>query len=239
MFMEVLARLEDLLEVPYPERHELLRELRTHLEDLYEDHLASGYPPGDAYQLTLEAMALDIDFVASISEVHRPLVARALARLPRNVSLGLEYGAIGATGLLLLTSVLLRGAPMLEALLEGGMFMIPLILAALAIVFIGLEGLYSLFVKKDHSVKNLGRRFISLRFLAIATTLTGLIGTLMGFYLAFTAAETVDPFPVFLAAKIAITPTIVGMTLSLLALVFYFLIEAKVARIREMRLTAS
>jgi len=237
MFDDLLSRLEDLLEVPYPERADLLAELRTHLEDLYEDHLASGHPPPDAYQLTVEAMALDSDFVASISEVHRPLVVRALARLPRNVSLGVEYGAIGATGVLLLTSVLLRGAPMLEALSDGGLFMIPLLLAALAIVFIGLEGLYSLFVKKDHSVTNLGRRFVSLRFLAIATTLTGLVGTFMGLYMACAAAGTVEPFPVYLAVKIAITPTIVGLTLSLLAVVFYFLLEAKVARIREMRLS--
>ena len=127
---------------------------------------------------------------------------------------------------------------MIAFMLDGGLFMIPINLAGLAILLLGLERLYSLFIKKDHAQANLGRRLLSLRFLGLLTGLTGVIGTAMGLFQAFSARDRIpEPFPIYEVCRIALSTTIWGLTLSLVALIIYYVVKAKAERIREMRLS--
>lgn len=73
-FRSVLARLERQLEVPYPERRELLDELRGHLEGLHETFLAEGLSTSDAERRAIDAMCFDVQFVDGMGEVHRSAV---------------------------------------------------------------------------------------------------------------------------------------------------------------------
>ena len=126
---------------------------------------------------------------------------------------------------------------MLELIAEGGIWMIPLNLAGLAIVLLGVERVYSLYVVKNHARANLHKRLLSLRFLGAAAVLTGIIGTLVGLFQAFSmAGELPEPFPIFEVARIAMTTSIWGLSVALLALVLGFVIRAKVEGIDRMRL---
>lgn len=69
--------------------------------------------------------------------------------------------------------------------------MIPINLAGIAVVLLGLERMYSLFIKKDHSESNLRKRLLSMSFLAVVCALTGVVGTLVGLYEAFSMAEQI------------------------------------------------
>jgi len=240
-FQGALQRLEAELDVPYPERRELLDEIGAHLEALDQDLVAGGASTEQAYYAALETMALDGEFVASIGAVHRSAVARALARLPRAVSLGLEYAVITTTGVLILGSIIFQEAPMLEFVLNGGFFMIPLNLAGLAIIVLGIERIYSLFLKKDHAPENLGKRLRSIRFLGVLTALTGVIGTMVGAYHAFSQAPEIaarhgGEFPVYLVVSIALTTAIWGLSLTLIAEIAHFVVKSKAERIGRMRL---
>jgi len=129
---------------------------------------------------------------------------------------------------------------MIEFLASGGLFMIPINLAGIAIVFLGIERIYSLFIKKDHSQENLEKRLLSLGFLAVACVMTGVIGTLVGFYQAFSVADQVASkfdgvFPIFEVTRIAITTSIWGITLAFIAVVVRFIAKAKATRILGMR----
>lgn len=236
---ETLLRLEAELDIPYPERREVIAELRAHIEALHEDLCAQGCPPEQAEQKTLAALALDREFLASMATVHQSAVARALARLPRRVSLGIEYGGLLVIACFLMISLLHEEVEMVEFFFSGGFFMIPLNLAGAAILVLGLERVYSLYIKRDHSSSNLDKRLLSLKFLAVACALTGVVGTLTGLYSAFAAEEVIrarlgGEFPVFEVVAVAMTTSIWGLTLALSGVIFRFVAEAKASRIRAM-----
>ena len=130
---------------------------------------------------------------------------------------------------------------MLQIILDGGFFMIPLNLAGLAILMLFGERLYSLFVKKDHRHENLFRRLDSLRFLGVLTALTGVLGTLVGGYIAFSrSAEIIarhGAFPIYDVAAIALTTAIWGICLTVVAEIGHFVVQAKAKRIDGLRLT--
>ena len=114
--------------------------------------------------------------------------------------------------------------------------MIPINLAGIAIVVLTIERIWSLFVKKDHAEANLDKRLLSLGFLAVACALTGVLGTAMGFFQAFAVADRLpQPFPIFEVGRIALTTTILGLTLSLVAVTVRFAVQAKVSRIRALQ----
>jgi len=236
MFESYLKALQDSLDIPYPERSEVLAEIGSHLEQLYDEGLNQGLSGEEARGRALAVMATDDEFVGSMEAVHQTAVARALARLPRSVSLGIEFGAIGLLGGALFTTVLVKEAQVLQVIQDGGPFMIAIVMAGFAIVVLGIERGYSLFIKKDHSAGNLKKRLLSLRFLGMATAITGVLGTLLGFYTAFGASKEMGAaFPIYEVAKIAMSTTIAGLTMSLLALLAYFMVQAWAERIGSLR----
>lgn len=239
-FAAYLRQLEGCLDIPYPQRSDLVAEIATHLDDLYSDLVSEGLDETTAKSTAIDSLSADADFIKAMCVVHQTAVARALTRLPRNISLGIEYGAITLIGFLLVFTVILQEAPMIEFLASGGFFMIPINVAGIPIVFLGIERFYSLFIKKDHSQENLEKRLLSLTFLALVCALTGVIGTLVGLYQAFSVADQIAArfdgvFPIFEVTKIAMTTSIWGMTLALIAVVVRFIAEAKLARIASVR----
>ncbi len=240
-FARYLAHVERSLDVPYPERRDLLAELGDHLECLYAELRQQGVAEVEAEQRAIHTLALDETFVGSIDSVHAPMVRRALARMPAPVSVIVEHAGIGLLAAAVLAFVILREDAMIRFILDGGLFMIPLGLMGLTILLLAGERIFSLYIKKDHSEANLGRRVISLRFLGQASALTGIIGTLMGYFQAFSVADRVaakfgGTFPIWEVSRIAISTTIVGLTFALVAVVALYLVHAKAAHIQEMRL---
>ena len=234
-FQPFLERLERELSIPQPERHQVLRELEAHLEDCYADLVAGGAAPEEARTRALSQLALDGEFLTSISAVHSTRIARALARLPQSVALGLEVLAIGLIGLLLLAAFLQQEVTNMQFIQEGGVFMLLICLAGLVALWLSLERFYSLFLKRDHSPANLGRRLLSLRFLGITTALAGVLGTTLGLYLACSVASQSGEAPTsaewYNAIRIALSTTVCGLTISLLTLLAHYVIRAKVGRI--------
>ena len=128
---------------------------------------------------------------------------------------------------------------MIQLILDGGVWMIPINIVGLAILILGLERIYSLYIKKDHSPANLTKRLLSLKFLALLVALTGILATLTGFHHAFnmdpsTMKEMGEDMFMITSARYAVTTSIWGFTLAIFALTFRFIAEAKVSRIREM-----
>ena len=240
-FSSMLARLERELRVPYPQKRELLDELAAHLGDLFEDFVKEGFPHDEAVRRAVSAMALDREFISSIDEVHRPVVARALAKLPPRVALGVEFTGIGLVAAVIIGTIFIQEETMLEILADGGIFMIPINLMGLAVIVLAVERTFSLFVKKDHSPRNIRKRLLSFRFLGLASLLTGFIGTLVGLFEALAAApgiiEKLGSFPTLEVVRVAITTTIWGAVLALLALSAYYLFKAKASRIEELTLS--
>jgi hypothetical protein len=240
-FRRYLQQLERGLEVPYPARKGLLQEIASHLEDLYGELRKEGLDEKTAEERAIRTMALDESFISSIDEVHAPLVRQALALLPAPVSLLIEHIGIGLLAAIVFVCVIVKEEPMISFFSEGGFFMIPLNLMGLAILILIGERVFSLFIKKDHSEGNLSRRLVSLKFLGRASILVGIIGTLMGYFRAFSVADRVMEkyegiFPFWEVSRIAITTTIWGLTIALVSLIGWYVIRAKTMHIEQMRM---
>ena len=243
-FTGYLQHVERALDVPYPERRELLAELADHLESLYAELRDEGLEAREAEERAIRTLALDETFIGSMDSVHAPLVRRALARLPPPVSVVVEHWGIGLLALAVLVFVISREDAMIRFIADGGLFMIPLGLMGLVILLLAGERIFSLFIKRDHSAGNLERRWLSLRFLGQASALTGIIGTLMGYFQAFSAADRISAkfggvFPIWEVSRIALSTTIVGLTLALMTVVLLYVLRAKASRIEGMRLSSA
>ncbi len=238
-FDRYLKQVEKKLAVPYPERKDLLAEIASHLEDLYEEKLRAGFSEQDARQNAMRTMAVDNSFYTDIDEVHAPLVRRALAILPPPLSMVIEHLGVGLVAVLVLITVIIKEEVMIRFFAEMGFFMYPLNLMGLAILFLAGERIFSLYIKKDHSKRNLNQRLLSFKFLGTASAIVGVIGTLLGYFHAFSSAERISAkfggtFPIWEVSRIAISTTIWGLTLSLVAAIAWYVFRAKGARISEM-----
>jgi biopolymer transport protein ExbB/TolQ len=234
--------LERSLDVPYPERAELVAEISGHIQELYGQFKNEGLGDDAAIERAIATMALDEEVIGALDEVHAPVVRRALSRLPLPVSVAVEQIATSVLAILTLTIVLWKEKTMLSFFVGGGIWMIPLSLMGLAILLTAGERLFSVFIKKDHSERNLRRGLLSLRFLGYGAMLTGILGTLLGYFEAFSAADTIiqktgGTFPIWVVSKYAITTTIVGLTVALLALVAVYVLRAAAERIHNMRVS--
>ncbi len=239
MFEQVMSQIERNLDIPYPARKEVLLEIEGHMAALYEELIQTGLSRKEAYRQTLNIMALDQAFVSGMAKVHRSTVAKALDGLPRYISLGIEFSVITAVSVLIVITAILQEAPLLQLLLDGGVWMIPISLAGAVILFFGIERVYSLYIKQDHSQGNLDKRLLSLKFLAVLVALTGIVGTLTGVHNAFMTdpaiiQETGEELFMITGMRYAITTSIWGFTLAIIAVVFRFIAQAKVTRIRSL-----
>ena len=143
-FRRYLKYLERGLDVPYPERESLLKEISTHLEDLYDELRQEGLDETAAEAKAIRVMALDDSFVASIDEVHAPVVRKALALLPPPVSVVIEHVGIGLLAAVVLITVIVQEEAMIKFFAEMGVFMFPLNLMGLAILILAGERVFSL-----------------------------------------------------------------------------------------------
>lgn len=121
---------------------------------------------------------------------------------------------------------------------EMGFFMIPLNLMGLAILVLTAERIFSIYIRKDERAANLSKRLLSFKFLGAACCMVGVIGTLLGFFQAFGAADRITArfggaFPIWEVSRIAMSPTIWGVTLALLAAIAWYAFSAKAASIEQ------
>jgi biopolymer transport protein ExbB/TolQ len=136
------------------------------------------------------------------------------------------------------TAVIKETTMLYDLYLYCGIYGFALAILGVVIIAITLERTYSLFLKKDHSRDNLERRLGTLRFLALASPLVGLIGSLL--QLAHSLEESAPMPPDVLQKMIPIMigvgvhPLAFGLILALAALTSHFIFAAKTGRIREM-----
>jgi hypothetical protein len=239
---EYLKHIERNLSVPYPARHDLVAEIDAHLHDLYERFRQHGLAEDLAVERAIAEMALDHEILGSLDDIHAPLVRRVLSRLPAPLSFVVEQMTTSSLAMVALAVTLFKERYMVSFIVSGGIWMIPICLMGLAILGIAGERIFSVFLEKDHSPKNLRRGLLSLRFLGLASALTGMIGTLCGYFEAFEAADRImqkngGVFPIWYVSKYAVTTTMVGLTFGLVALVVWYVLSAVADRIEQMRVS--
>jgi len=181
LFAAELARLEEQLAVPYPDRALLLEELAGDVADVYRGLRERGVEPEQARQQALRALQLDEATLRALEDVHVPAVRRALARLPPPVRQWLEIIAT-ALPLAVMVLFLIVEVPLNMFLSEGGKANYFVLAIGGLGLFIEMQRFFIWFVLRDHSIPALRRNTPTPLYLAAATALIGVLGTAIEFY---------------------------------------------------------
>ncbi len=219
-FGEALARFERELDLPYPERAELIDEMAADLEAAYAESRRRGLPEAEARAAALRALGPDGPALAALAELHRPAARRALERLPRAARALAEPAAL-AIPFAVVVSLLAAEVPLVLFLREGGAStVLVLALGALALL-LDLERAFRWFVLRDHSPASLAGHTATPLYLAAATALAGMGGTALNAYVVLARAGEglipPDAVPVGLRESLSTAITALGLsTLSVL-----------------------
>jgi hypothetical protein len=181
LFAAELARLEDELAVPYPDRALLLEELAGDVAAVYQGLRAQGMDAEAARQQALRTLELDQETLQALEDVHVPAVRRALGRLPPPVRQWLEIAAT-ALPLAAMVMFLIVEVPLNMFLSEGGRANYFVLALGMLGLFIEMQRFFIWFVLRDHSIAALRRNTPTPLYLAAATALFGVLGTAIEFY---------------------------------------------------------
>lgn len=181
LFAAELARLEDQLAVPYPDRALLLEELAGDVTAVYLGLRERGLEPEAARQQALRSLELDEETLRALEDVHVPAVLRALGRLPPPVRQWLEMVAT-ALPLAAMLIFLIEEVPLNLFLSEGGRANYFVLAAGMLGLFIEMQRFFIWFVLRDHSIAALRRNTPTPLYLAAVTVLFGVLGTALEFY---------------------------------------------------------
>lgn len=185
MFDDVLHRVEAALDIPYPQRSEVLRELEADLMAQYEALREEGCSEGQAHEAVVRDAGLSEDALASLQVVHNPLIRRILLRLPGPARDTVEW-LCAALPLLVGFYYALTEVPMIQFLNEGGFSMWLVLFVAGAALLLQLRRGVSWFVARDHSAYSLSRNTAGPLYLAAAAFLFSVMGTALNFYVVLT-----------------------------------------------------
>jgi hypothetical protein len=176
MFDDLLARLERELDVPYPARQDVLRELRGELEAAYLALRARGVPSAEAAVRAAQELELDSPALAALADVHASSIKRAMSRLPRDAREWVEW-AVPATAIALPVLTLGDQVPVAHYLRDGGMPVWLVIAVGALALLLELHRAFVWFVVRDHSPAALARHTATPLYLAAGTFLLGVLGT--------------------------------------------------------------
>jgi hypothetical protein len=185
MFDDVLERVEASLDVPYPQRTYIVRELEADLSACYVALLEQGVSDEEARAAALRDLGLDEDALASLSALHTPVIRRILLRLPEPAREPAEWLAAGST-LIVGSYFIITEVPMLDLIHEGGYSMYFILAIAGAALLLQARRAFAWFVSRDHSAVSLARNTATPLYLAAATLLAALGGTAGAFRAVFT-----------------------------------------------------
>jgi hypothetical protein len=180
MFDDVLRRIETMLDVPYPQRSHILRELEADLSACASDLREQGATEQEARDGALRDLGLDEQALASLSALHAPIIRRLLLRLPQPVREPAEWLAAGSS-LIVGIYFIITEVPMLEFIREGGFAMYFILVIAGAALLLQARRAFAWFISRDHSAASLARNTATPLYLAAATMLSGITGAAAGF----------------------------------------------------------
>jgi hypothetical protein len=217
MFDDVLRRIETMLDVPYPQRSHILRELEADLCACASALREQGASEEEARDGALRDLGLDEEALASLSALHAPIIRRLLLRLPQPAREPAEWLAAGSS-LIVGLYFIFTEVPMLEFMREGGYAMYIILFICGAALLLQARRAFAWFVSRDHSAASLARNTATPLYLAAAAMCTALSGSAAGFRAAITYVldRQLGADVLMVGAYEALAPVVFGGSLAFL-----------------------
>ena len=235
-FAGFLQEMNARLDLPQPTKSRILLELAADLEDLYQFHCREGLTASDAMQRTLEKFAFSDEALGQLAQVHTTPFRRFFDRLSLQAQSRWERWALIGVLIVILA---LTGPQFLSTRVfaQANPLAWPLVASSAGALFIALQRIYVLYIKRDHEVRGLRMGLMSLIGLAIFDLLVGVVGffakstVILGPLLR---GETLGPGPSLVAWLIqALALMSIALTTALLTALIWFSLVSKVAAIER------
>jgi hypothetical protein len=236
MFDDVLARIEAMLDVPYPQRSQIVRELDADLSACYSALREQGASEDEARDGALRDLGLDEEALASLSALHAPIIRRLLLRLPQPAREPAEWLAAGSS-LIIGLYFIITEVPMLELIHEGGYAMYFILLIGGAALLLQAKRAFAWFISRDHSPASLARNTATPLYLAAATMIGAISGSAAGFrnVFVYVVKNKTGADVAMMGAYEALAPILLGGTVVFLIIMIQ---AALVAGLRAMQVKA-
>lgn len=174
-FSAILMNIDKLLNIPQPSRSRVLLEISADMQDLYEHYVRQGLDDEQAMNRTIEEFDLSAEEVAAIARVHDSSLGRFLDRFSARTRGTLESTALALT-MIPVALVAYRLAASGGMFKDSGMWILPLLVGAIAAIALGVSKWYGLFVVKNHNIRAVRKRLNVVLYIALGQLVTGFVG---------------------------------------------------------------
>lgn len=235
-FADLLEQTSARLELPQPTKSRILLELAADLEDLYQFYRTEGLAESEAIARAQEMLDFSDATLAQLAEIHTTPFRRFLDRLSLQAQSRWERGALIALFLIILV---LSGPQLFATRLftHANALAWPLVASSVGALFIALQRIYTLYIKRDHQVHHLRVGLMPLIGLAAFDLLLGVAG--------FFIKSRATLGPLLRGEAISLAPSLIGwlfqalalmtiaLTAALLTAMLWFLLASKVASVER------
>lgn len=238
-FTPLLKELNEKLNLPQPDKSRILLEFGADMNDLFNHYMAQGKSETEAMQLIMEKFRVSDEALCELVKVHQGLFQKLANKFSRQAQSRWER-----TGLLLflLFIILFCG----RIIMSSQFFHIASSYIALVIIFtvlisvLTLSKFYSLYIKKNHSIKTLNYGMKELVFLGCGCLFIGLYGYFMELYSTFhVMSAQPDNSTLLLFAWLEKTTPLMVFTLSATSVtgLLWYVLQNKINKIQNDELT--
>lgn len=184
MFERELKYLEMNLDIPYPERTNLIQEIESDLLAALSKFRDAGLPDEKAAKRALAEFLISGDSISAIEDVHKTKIKRILDSRPATVT-SRFYDFVGMIPTIILVSILYKEVPAMAFLEEGGLIIYGILALGLFGVLIQLRSMFRWWIVRDHSRASLAQHSRLPLFIGFSVFLLGVLGTAIAYYAVF------------------------------------------------------
>ncbi len=182
-FAYILRDLSEKLELPQPVKSRILLEVSADIEDFYYIQLDDGCTEDEAITKVEEKFIFTDESLSNLKEIHKTFYDRIVNKFSEHARNRWERMLLILT-LLFITAYSGKQMLTMEFLRNASKFIWPVYGFGLIIVTIGLMKVYSLYIKKDHSINKLRSGLPELLLCGGFSIITGITGYFVELYQA-------------------------------------------------------
>jgi hypothetical protein len=253
-FKSFLQEMNRRLDVPQPVKSRIILEISADLNDLFLHYKNKGLPEAEAAEKAKEKFMLTEETLSELTSLHRPVIRRWLEKISQQAAGRWER-------MMLLIVLLVIFVPGFQQILSSqffqkiSLFSWPILGMALISSTVFLIKFYSLYLKKDHRLSELRNGLSSLLALGGASLFTSMAGYFIELYSLTQPAVLFASNPLLLLILTTNNPhdmaifqqipdwmirtsamVMIGILASIMAALFWFLLNAKISRIEQAEL---
>jgi hypothetical protein len=192
LFIPVLKRLNERLDIPQPAKSRILLEIGSDLQELYAYHRAHGLSDDQAYRAARETLDLSEAALKELERLHLSGIRLWMDRLSRQMLSRWERILL----ILIMAIIVLSGGFMTctyPFLKDASIFTGPVYILLVAAVGVALAKVYQLYIRQDHNLKRLDSKMSLLLMLSGAILFFGILGYYLEFLLSRSSSFVYGP----------------------------------------------